>query len=99
MPQARYGSSLWSLVCSVAAVDLSNFIRVQVVGFGRYGSSPAFFLSDRPRVDFGDVLPVPVPLVSVLAIEQLLTPGRQATADASVSSAGFLELVWYPVKI
>ena len=74
------------LLCWAASaagvVDLAGYVRLKVTGFGRYASAPAFFLSESGvPSDGGDVLPVPMPLDSVMAIEQVVAPGDQAMLE------------------
>ena len=61
--------------CLASPVDLSSFVKVNVCGFGRYQSAPALFLEQEQG---GDVLPVPIPSDSVMAVEQCLSPERPA---------------------
>ena len=49
-------------------LSLSGFVPLELVGFGRFDSTPALFLSDDATA-----LPVPVPLDAVMAIEQALS--------------------------
>ena len=62
------------------------FVPLRVAGFGRYGGYPALFLS---APDAASVLPVPVPLDSVMAIEQALAPVEQAMFDVLLQCRSF----------
>ena len=60
-------------------LSLSGFVPLELVGFGRFDSTPALFLSDDATA--GRVLPVPVPLDAVMAIEQALSPKHAAMLE------------------
>ena len=68
------------ILLALAAVPSlpADAVRLEMLGLGRYRSAPALFLAKKRGESFGQVLPVPVPLDSVMGIEMALAGPRKA---------------------
>ena len=68
---------------SVSKIDLSKFIPLVSLGLGRYSAAPALFLAEPtgPAERPTRVMPVPVPLEAVMAIEQAVSAARPSMME------------------